>query len=42
MKVAFRKLEELMKCFGRPVEPISYQEEKILRAPLINCDKWLP
>jgi hypothetical protein len=42
MKVAFRKLEELLKFFGKTVTPISYQDEKVIRAPLINCEKWLP
>jgi hypothetical protein len=42
MRVAFRKLEELMNFFGKSVVPINSQDEKVLRAPLINCDKWLP
>ena len=42
MKTAVRKLQELLHFFGKTVTPISPREEKYIRAPLINCDKWLP
>ena len=42
VKVAFRKLEEIIKDFNHNITPINSNEERILRAPLTNCDKWLP
>jgi hypothetical protein len=42
MKLAFRRVEEFMKQFGKAVKQINTAEEKVIRAPLINCDKWMP
>jgi len=30
-----------MKVFGKCIAPITSQDEKVLRSPLINCDRWL-
>ena len=42
MKIAFRRVEDFMKKLKKIVVPINTEEEKLLRAPLVNCEKWLP
>jgi hypothetical protein len=42
MKMAFRKLEEFIRGMGKTIVAINSMEEKIIRAPLTNCEKWMP
>lgn len=41
MKMTFRKLEGFIKNLGKSIVPINSMEEKIIRAPLTNCEKWM-
>jgi hypothetical protein len=42
MKTALRTLESTIKTMKPNLVPLDGNKEKILRAPLINCKKWLP
>jgi len=42
MKNTFRMIEATVKQLKKNIIPVGTQEERILRAPLVNCDKWLP
>lgn len=37
VKATFRTLENTMKLIGKKIRSINSHEEKMLRAPLINC-----
>jgi hypothetical protein len=41
MKLAFRKLEEFLKSTNHTIVSLNSAEEKIIRAPLTNCEKWM-
>ena len=41
IKADFRAIEASIGQSNR-IAPVTHVEERILRSPLINCDKWLP
>lgn len=42
MKNTFRTIESTVKQLNKPIVSVGPAEERILRAPLVNCHKWLP
>ena len=42
MKNTFRTIESTIKQLDKPTVPVGPHEERILRAPLVNSEKWLP
>lgn len=42
VKNTFRTIESTVRQLNKPIVEVGPREERILRAPLVNCEKWLP
>jgi len=38
---AFRKLENYLSSNGVRMRPITYEEERIIRSPMVQCKRWM-